>query len=249
MTDNPWVLDVSRDWVAACDVQQGFMQSNVQAADLWDFSARCRQVLELGGDCFDFTPLEDHRLALTIGDASGKSLPAALMITGVQLSLRTAASIIGSDLAAVVAGVNRQAHATSPAHRYTTLFYAVFDATTRVLRYVNAGHHPPMVVRRDNSILRLEAGGLPVGLLPDSAYHEGAVRLDQGDLVLAYTDGVTEATNPAGEEWGVQGLHKVAAENSARPTPDIVDEIFNRMDEFSHGSQADDATVAVLRVP
>jgi len=219
-----------------------------RASETLDYSAQCRQVHALGGDCYDFVPLADKRLAVMIGDASGKGLAAALMISNVQSSLRTAALLTGNDLAAVVAAVNRQVHASSLADRYATLFYGVFDAATRTLRYVNAGHNPPMVIRRDSSTVWLETGGAPVGMFPDWTYEEGVVQLNPGDLVLAYSDGVIEAVNPAGEEWGVESLRRAAAESDTQSADEIVHAIFATMDDFSRGRQTDDATVLALRV-
>lgn len=200
MASDVLVVDVSRDWAIACDVQQRFMQGMGAGIDTLDYGARCRQVRELGGDCYEFASLAHKRLALSIGDASGKSLAAALMISNVQSSLRTAELFTGDDRAAVLRAVNCQVHASSLTDQYATLFYGLFDGTMRTLRYVNAGHNPPMVIRRDGSIIWLETGGAPVGLFPDSTYEEGAVQLNPGDLLLAYTDGVSEAVNPAGEE-------------------------------------------------
>jgi sigma-B regulation protein RsbU (phosphoserine phosphatase) len=216
MTSDALVVDVSQDWAIACDVQQRFMQGLDSAIDTLDYSARCRQMREIGGDCYDFAPLPDNRLAMAVGDASGKSLAAALMIANVQSSLRTAALFTGNHGSAVLRAVNRQVHASALADRYATVFYGVFDGVTRTLRYVNAGHNPPMVIRRDGSIIWLEAGGPPVGMFPDSTYEEGAVQLNPGDLVLAYTDGVTEAVSPTGDEWGVEGLRLAAAESDAK---------------------------------
>lgn len=248
MMSDAWVVDVSQDWELACDVQQRFMQGLDPVIGTLDYSARCRQMRALGGDCYDLVPLPDNRLALAVGDASGKSLAAALMISNVQSSLRTAALLTGNDGAAVLRAVNRQVHESSSTNRYATLFYGVFDGSTRKLQYVNAGHNPPMVVRRDGSVIWLEAGGAPLGMFPDWIYQEGAVRLNPGDLVLAYTDGVTEAVDPAGKEWGAEGLRRAAAENATQRADGIVRAIFTSMDEFSRGRQTDDATVVVLRV-
>jgi phosphoserine phosphatase RsbU/P len=151
-------------------------------------------------------------------------------------------------VAAVLGAVNRQVYASSLADRYATLFYGVFDGGTRTLRHVNAGHNPPMVIRRDQSVIWLETGGPPVGMFSNFTYEESVVQLDPGDLVLAYTDGVIEAVNPAGEEWGVEGLRRAATENKAHSADDMVEAIFGSMDEFSRGRQTDDATVIVLRV-
>jgi len=213
-----------------------------------DYSGACRQMQVLGGDFFDFKPLDESRLAVAIGDASGKGIAAALMISNVQGSLRTATFLTGNDAPAALRAVNRLVYASTLENRYATLFYGVFDGATRTLRYVNAGHNPPIVIRQDNSIDWLETGGAPAGMFSDWTYEEGAIQLNPGDLVLAYTDGVTEASNPAGEEWGIEGLRSAAAENQARKASDVVGAIFQSIDEFSHRNQTDDATVAVLKV-
>jgi sigma-B regulation protein RsbU (phosphoserine phosphatase) len=245
MTDT-MVVDVSQDWATACDVQQRFMHHAVSAAAGISYAARCRQLRALGGDCFDFLPLPHDQLAFAVADASGKSLPAALMIANVQSSMRTAASFVGNDPAAVLGAVNRQLHTASLPDRFATLFYGVFDAATQTLRYANAGHNSPMVIRRDGSIAWLDAGGLPLGLLADSTYDEGAVHLYPGETVIAYTDGVIEAVNPSGEEWGVDGIMKAAVDSKAQRADELVDAIFRALEEFSKGRQSDDATVAVL---
>ena len=242
------VVETCSEWMAASEVQQRFLQYLEPAIDTLNYSARCRQVRELGGDAYDFVPLPHNRLALAVADASGKGLAAALMISNVQSSLRTAVAFAGNDGAAVLGAVNREVHASSLPNRYATLFYGVFDEATRALQYVNAGHNPPMVLRRDRSVLRLESGGPPVGMFPNWTYKEGAVQLDPGDLVLAFTDGVTEAVNPTGEEWGEEGLLRAVAEHDTQSADEMVEGIFRSMDEFSLGHQTDDATVMVLRV-
>jgi phosphoserine phosphatase RsbU/P len=248
MTNDAEVFDVSWDWVTACDVQERFMQQVGPTADTLRYSARCRQMRALGGDFYDFVPLSHDRLAVAVGDASGKGLAAALMISNVQSSLRTAALFVGDDGPGVLSAVNRQVHASSLEDRYATLFYGVFDGATRRLHYVNAGHHPPMVVRREGSISWLRAGGVPVGIFPDSAYAQEAIQLHPCDLILAYTDGVVEAENPAGEQWGAEGLRKMVGESYAQCPEHIVRSVFTSMDDFSRGCQTDDATVVVLRV-
>jgi sigma-B regulation protein RsbU (phosphoserine phosphatase) len=245
---NTMVVDVSQDWATACNVQQRFMDRAAPAVDGISYSARCRQLRALGGDCYDFLPLNRGQLAFAIGDASGKSLPAALMITNVQSSLRTAAFFAGGDPATVIGTVNRQLQTASHSERFATLFYGVFDAVTRTLGYSNAGHNPPLVIRRDGSVVRLENSGLPIGLFADSIYEEAVVHLQPGDTVVAYTDGVSEAVSLSGEEWGVEGITQAAVESGAREAEEIVDAIFMSLDEFSGGRQADDATIAVLRV-
>jgi sigma-B regulation protein RsbU (phosphoserine phosphatase) len=249
MTADATVIDVTQDWVTASHVQQRFMQGTKRGYRPLDYSARCRQVLELGGDCYDFVPLLDQRLGIVIGDASGKGLAASLMMANVLSSIRTAALFTGNDVLAALSAVNRQVHASSLPDRYATLFYGVFDERTRTLRYCNAGNNPPLLVRRNGLTVWLETGGAPVGMFADWKYEEGAVALDPGDVLVAYSDGVTETLNPAGEEWGPEGLRKATVESVARPADGLVRAIFASMDAFSQGRQTDDATVVVLRVP
>jgi phosphoserine phosphatase RsbU/P len=245
MTDT-MVVDVSQDWATACDVQQGFMDHALPTADGIRYAARCRQLRALGGDCYDFLSLPHDRLAFAIGDASGKSLPAALMIANVQSSLRTAAFFVGNEPAAVLRAVNRQLHTASLADRFATLFYGVFDASRRMLHYANAGHNPPLVIRRDGSIDSLNVGGLPLGLFTESTYEEGAIYLHPGDTVIAYTDGMVEAVNALGEEWGADGLRQAAVEGKAQDADELIDAIFASLDGFTRGRQTDDESVVVL---
>jgi sigma-B regulation protein RsbU (phosphoserine phosphatase) len=250
MTSNELVVDVSQDWMLACDVQQRFMRGFRGISSSVDHSAQCRQVRALGGDCYDLMPLADDRLALVVGDASGKGLAAALMIANVQSSLRAAALFTGNDLAGLLKVVNHLAYTSSPADRYATLFYGAFDGAGRTLRYVNAGHNPPILLRRNGSIEWLEAGGAPVGMFEDSMYEQREIQLERGDLLIAYTDGVIESTNQSGDEWGIEGLLRAAsrAAQSCRDADDLVKRIFSSMDEFSNEQQSDDATLAVGRV-
>jgi phosphoserine phosphatase RsbU/P len=242
------VTEPAGEWVAAFEVQHQFLQHAGPGIDSLDYSGRCRQVEEVGGDFYDFVPLPGNRLAVAIGDASGKGFAAALRISNVQSSLRTATLFAGSNLAMALHTVNRQVYGSSLASRYATLFYGVIDAATRTLHYVNAGHNPPMVIRPDGSILWLSTGGAPVGLFPDSIYEEGSVQLGSGDLILGYTDGVTESLNPSHCEWGIEGLRTAASASDAKSAGEMVDSIMQSMDTFSHAFQTDDATVAVIRV-
>src|SRR5258707_10258516 len=161
------VVQTCSGWRAASEVTQRFLQYLEPAIDTLSYSARCRQARELGGDAYDFVSLPHNRLALAVADASGKGLAAALMISNVQSSLRTAVAFAGNDGAALLGAVNREVHASSLPNRYATIFYGVFDEATRGLQYVNAGHNPPMVIRRDRSVVRLECGGPPGGMVPD----------------------------------------------------------------------------------
>jgi len=242
------VVDVSQDWLAACSLQERFMEILCAGAQTLTYNARCRQMRALGGDCFDFVPMPGRRVGIAVADASGKGLPAALIVANVQSSLRTAALFAPEDPAAVIGAVNRQLHACSPADRYATLFYGVFDEDTRTLRYVNAGHNPAAVIRRAGAVAWLEASAPPAGLFAQTVYRVQAVQLYPGDLIVAYTDGVVEATNTEGKEWGVDGLLGAVERCRTRQPAAIVEAAFAALDDFSAGSQTDDATILAALV-
>jgi len=255
MTSESIVVDVSQDWVAACGLQERFMEIPCNKAQRLACYARCRQMRALGGDCFHFVPLTGHRVGLAVADASGKGLPAALIVANVQSSLRTAALFAPEDPAAVVSAVNCQLHACSPVDRYATLFYGVFAETTRTLHYVNAGNNPAVVIRRGGPVAWLEPCAPPVGLFAETVYRAQAVQLYPGDLIMAYTDGSVEATNTAGEEWGVAGLLAAVTGLLAavkrcgtRQPESIVEAAFAALDEFSGDNQTDDATILAALV-
>lgn len=242
------VVDVSQDWLQACSVQERLMRAPAPAKERLEYSVSCRQLRSLGGDCYDFTWLADGRLAFLIGDASGKGVAAALMMAGVQASLRTASLFTGDDLPALLRAANLQVCYSSPAGRFATLFCGTVDPATGKLRYVNAGHNPPLVLHADSDCEWLETTGAPVGLFPDGEWTERTVQLRPGDRIVVYTDGVTETFSPAGDEWGAEGLLRSAREHAPESPDAMVGSILDAAYRFSQGAQCDDATLAVIRV-
>ena len=209
----------------------------------------CRQAEAVGGDFYDVFRLPTGELGITIGDVSGKGLGAALMMASVQATLRAEVRHATADLAALVGRANELFHEASLEHCYATLFYSTFEPSTRVMKYVNAGHFPPVVVRERSKIEWLDRGGPPVGLLPTCAYDVGSIALTASDLMVAYTDGVIETRNAAGEQWGVERLVRTlkAAEN--RTPIRLSSDITEAVDAFSCGAaQHDDMALVILRV-
>jgi phosphoserine phosphatase RsbU/P len=248
MTADEPILDVSQDWLQACSVQEHSMRAPARTNGRLDYSASCRQLRALGGDCYDFTCLSDGRLATLVGDASGKGVAAALMMAGVQASLRTASLFTGDNLPALLRAANLQVCFSSLANRFATLVCGILDPATRTLRYINAGHNSPAVLHADGSVDWLEPTGAPVGLFPDAVWQEGSLCLRPGDSFLLYTDGVIEACDPSGCEWGVDGLLAAARSSRTASANDLVCSIFDSMDQFCCGQPTDDATLAVVRL-
>jgi sigma-B regulation protein RsbU (phosphoserine phosphatase) len=243
---------VVKDLETAKDVQKAlFPQKDISIPGL-----HCRTFYKpaqgIGGDYYDFFPLPDDRWGIAIGDVSGKGIGAALIMASLQASLRAQALHAHSDLATLMADVDRLVHASSPVHLYASLFYAEFQPATRVLEYVNAGHNPPIVLRWKEDrceVFHLNAGGTPVGLLEETQFIPETFQFEGGDLLVAYTDGITESDNPSGELWGPDRLENLLRKCRHKNPDEIVQHILDERFAFAEGQpQRDDMTLVVMRV-
>jgi sigma-B regulation protein RsbU (phosphoserine phosphatase) len=215
-----------------------------------DYCGQCRPAGEVGGDYYDFLELPGGGLGIAVGDVSGKGVDAALMMASLEASMRALASVV-QDPADLVGRVNSLVCQASPANRYATLFYGEYDSATRRLTYVNAGHNPPVVLRNSGGtcqVLRLETGGPVIGLFPQR-YHCGMFSHDAGDLVMLFTDGVSESMNIRDEEWGEERLIELAKTCHGLPAREGTRRILAAARAFAEGTpQHDDMTLVVLRV-
>jgi sigma-B regulation protein RsbU (phosphoserine phosphatase) len=196
--------------------------------------------------------LPEGRLGIAIGDVSGKGIGAALIMASLEACLRAEAARGPEDLGAMVGNLNRMVYQASASNRYATFFYAQYDPATRQLVYVNAGHNAPMLLRPRSGgweILRLTVGGMVVGLLEGPPYQQDTVSLQAGDLLVAFTDGISEAMNVADEEWGEERLIMTVQSCASLPAARILSQIMAAADAFAAGAaQHDDMTLVVLWV-
>ena len=244
-------VERNRELDLARDVQQRlFPQVYPQITGL-DYAGACRPALGVGGDYYDFIRLSDAELGIAIGDVSGKGIPAALLMATLRAYLHGQTRHRVTDLAEVMVNLNRLVYESSAANRYATFFYAQYDSSTRLLEYVNAGHNPPLIFRTRGgrrAVLRLDVGGPVIGLMPDCSYVQQRVTLEEGDVLVLYTDGVTEAMNTSGEEWGEERLTQVIGASRALPARELNDRIMRTADEFAAGAaQYDDMTLITAR--
>jgi sigma-B regulation protein RsbU (phosphoserine phosphatase) len=241
----------TRDIEIARDVQQRLFPQDYPAIPGLDYSGMCRPALGVGGDYYDFIPLPAGHLGIAIGDVSGKGVPAALLMATLRAYLRGAQTIHHqSDLTVLMANLNRLVYESSAANRYATFFYGEFDPASGALAYVNGGHNAPMLFRagRNQEMLRLETGGPVVGLMEDCCYQQGRVTLERSDVLVAYTDGVSEAMNAADDEWGEDRLKDTVEPKRETAARDLIDEVMRAADAFVAGApQHDDMTLVVLR--
>jgi len=238
----------NEDLATAHAVQQRLLVRGHGLVANADCSAFCRQAHAVGGDFYDFLNMPKGGLGFAIGDVAGKGIGAALLAANLEATLRAEARRAPSEVAEVIANVNHQFHEACFEEGYATLFYAAFDPAARILKYVNAGHNPPLLRRGDGSVEWLDTGGAPVGMFSAWWYQEGSVQLNPGDVLVAYTDGIVEAQNMFGEDWGMGRLPQIVAECSHEPAAEINKSIWKAVDQFVGGAaQRDDMTVLVLR--
>jgi serine phosphatase RsbU (regulator of sigma subunit) len=233
----------------AAEIQRQFLPARapvVAGLELAGFNAACRTV---GGDYYDFLPYPDGRVGVVIGDVAGKGMPAALLMTSLQAKVQALAET-PTDPADFVARLNRSLATTCPRNRFITLCYSLIDPQTGEVSFCNAGHNPPLLFRRDGEVGQLEGGGPVLGILPAMSYECRHTRMEPGDFVLFYSDGVTEACNPAGEEFQDR-LLEVASGLRDHPAADIVSAVHQAVTDWIAGQPpADDITlVAVRRLP
>jgi sigma-B regulation protein RsbU (phosphoserine phosphatase) len=245
---------MNREVEIAREVQERLFPQELPSVEGVDFYGACRPALGVGGDYYDFLELADGRLGIAIGDVSGKGIGAALMMASLQASLRAQALHAKGDLAELMSRVNTLVYEASTTNRYATFFYGQLDPATRKLDYVNAGHNPPFLVRRkedDFEIIRLEEGGAVVGMLPSMlvSYKQGAITLEKGDLLVGFTDGISEAMNPGDEEWGEEAMLEAIKARFDLKAVEMLEYLVECADRFADGAkQHDDMTAIIVRV-
>ncbi len=243
----------NREMEIAREVQERLFPQEMPQLEGVSIAGACRPALGVGGDYYDVFTLQDGRLGLAIGDVSGKGISAALLMASLRASLRGVTIDNPREFAKLMDKVNRLVYEASASNRYATFFFGAFDPATRVLECVNAGHNAPLVLRQKSDgsfeILRLEADGPVVGLLPFAVYTEQSLRLEPGDLLVSYTDGISEAMTHDDEEWGEERMMAAAANASSCTADEVLRTIFDEADKFTAGApQHDDMSLLILKL-
>jgi sigma-B regulation protein RsbU (phosphoserine phosphatase) len=229
----------------ARDVQQRLLPAGLTGLPGYDIQAYWKPVHEVGGDYFDAIRVGGASVGICIADVAGKGLPAALLMSNMQASVRAFAQRTTSP-AEMCRELNRVALENAKAARFTTLFYAVLDSDGGSLRYTNAGHVPPIVLRRDGTIHRLSDGGTVLGIFRDADYEETQVRFDPGDRLVLITDGITEARNGQDEEFGEERLLRLVQEHRELSAGSLQRVLLDELESFAAGPLQDDATLMIV---
>jgi len=217
-----------KELAVARDIQASFLPKRAPDVPGFELAGATQPHAEVGGDYFDFIRVSDSRLGIAIADVSGKGIPAALIMAGFRMSLLAE---IRNEFAlrAVMRKVNSLLHESTERDKFVTAFYGMLDFKNRVIVFANAGHNPPILLRLDGSIQYLLEGGVALGVLPDARYEERPLALQKGDILLFYTDGISEAESPEGEQYGTRrlehALRRLAPGSAQEILKGIVDEV------------------------
>ena len=243
----PGPSNESRDLVIARRVQSRLLPQTLPSLATLDCAAMCVEAGAVGGDGYDFLDLGRGQVALGLADASGKGISAALLLANLQASLRSQAGRAAEDLPGLLRAVNRLFCASTSPEHYATLFVGVYDDMTRRMRYVNCGHNPPLLLRAQGACDRLPATAPVVRLLEDWDGALVEIAIGFGDTLLLYSDGMTEATNAGGEEFG--DIRLAAALRAYRPLPmaDLPRALVAEVEAFAAGAHEDDITLVAAR--
>jgi len=238
-------LRMEQELATARLIQQALLPKSFQQFSHFQVSGTNQSCLAVGGDYFDLMELNADQTAFVIADVCGKGLGAALVTAMLQGTF--SAMTLGQEPARICAHVNRFMCARSEVKRYATLFFGILHTSGR-LEFINAGHLPPLLVRADRVESVFPARCIPLGLFPDTEFKAGSSTLEPGDTLVLYTDGVNEAMNPQGKQFGTDRLREVAAQHASARIEELQAGILTAVEKFTQGApQADDLTLLILR--
>jgi phosphoserine phosphatase RsbU/P len=238
---------LEREQQVASEIQQRFLPTTAPIVNGYELQGISFPCYEIGGDYYDFIQRDDGKLVVALGDVSGKGTAAALLMSSLHAAIHAQADIHDS-LVKTISAVNRYLVDSIPANRFVTLFYAELDPKNGALSFLNAGHNPPLIVHTGGTMEQLASGGLPLGIMSNADFREGRTKLYPGDVLVIYSDGVSEAVNPSGEEFGPTRLYEVVARNLDASAGGIRDRIESALTKFCQGTPAaDDITLVIVK--
>jgi len=239
---------LERELDLAAEIQRQILPKGSPQVPGYDLAGWNRPARQVGGDYYDLLPLENGKVAVILGDVSGKGMPAALLVSTLHSALRLLLDRIGVG-PELMDRLNRHLVESSLSNKFVTSLVAELDPATGEMTYLNAGHNPALLLRGDDqTVEQLGPGGVPLGLLPNARFSARQVELRPGDLLWVYSDGITEAESVTDEEFGMERLTRCLAENRDRPLGEIMATIDREVTRFAEGlPQRDDQTVVLLR--
>ena len=238
---------LEREMELAAEIQQQLLPKAMPQIPGYEVVGWNRPARQAGGDYYDFQRLGQDAWGMVVGDVVGKGVPAAILVSTLHSALRVLLDQmeVGPPL---IERLNRHIFESSSPNKFITMLLAALDTERHRLAYLNAGHNPGLVVRASGEATQMESAGLPLGLMPHGKFGDAVLELGPGDLVCIYSDGITECEEPDEEEFGLERLIALLADQRRRPLPEILHRIDKAVTEFAQGQpQGDDQTVILLR--
>lgn len=238
---------MKRELQLAAKLQQDFFPKENPSCENYEIAGKNIPCQEVGGDYYDFISIDPCHLGIAIADVSGKGMSASLLMASLRASLHAEVHT-GYDLGAMVLKLNDFVHRSSAINQFITFFYCELDKKTSELRYINAGHNPPLMVKPRAGINSLDSSGLCLGMLPSVSYDLKTLAFDPGDILLLFTDGITESRNKNNEEFGVERLGAIVQTQGRTSAFDLTQTILKELNEFTaNADPADDRTLVVIK--
>lgn len=239
--------DLLKDLEVAAQVQRLFLPAGKPSISGLDVAGMMLPAKVVGGDYYDYTPIDAHTIQLVVADVAGKGVPAALLMSATAAAMQVETNH-DRNMLAQVERLNEGIHAISDEERYVTLLVAEIDTDRRLLRYVNCGHNPALLFQASTGkVTRLNSSCLPIGLSPQENCELASAELMPGDMVVFYTDGVTEAENRLGEEFGLERLSEVVRRGSSLSAGELMTDIYKSTADFCGENFNDDVTILVVK--
>lgn len=238
---------MERELELATEIQQSFQPSSPPVIEGYEFQGISFSCYEIGGDYYDFIQRHDGKMMIALGDVSGKGTAAALLMSSVHAAIH-AQTAAKNTLLETVTSVNKYLADNTPSNRFVTLFIAELDPATGKIAYINAGHNPPLIGRNDGTVEQLGSGGFPLGIIPMAEYELGETYLKGDEALVIYSDGVSEAANLKGEEFGMERLSDVISKNLQKSASGMRDKIESSLSSFTQSAPAgDDITMVIVK--
>ena len=231
----------------AARIQNELLPQSSPGIPGYEIAGRTIPAQEVGGDYYDFIPIDDHRWAFCLGDVTGKGLPASLLMANLQATLRGQTLTAGTPKTCLERSNQLLFQSTAP-EKFATLFYTILDTQNHSLHYSNAGHENPYLFCTQSATKRLSVGGIPLGMLPEFTFEQGTIPIEEHSMLVIFSDGVTEAMNAEEDQFGEARIAEVLAQYKEAPAAQVIDQLVAAVKKHAAGHpQSDDITVVVLR--
>ncbi len=241
------LLNLKEEMRMANIIQQNLLPKSHPRINGYQISVKNISAKEVGGDYYDFMEIEDSNLGFCLGDITGKGMPAAMLMANLQATLRSQ-TMVQKDCAKCLEITNKLLFKSTESSKFATLFYGLLDPENNIIEYCNGGHDNTILFRKNNEYIALETTGLLLGCFEDSTYQNKQIKMDPGEVLMLYSDGITEAMNKVDEELGLEKLIEIVQNSKENSSETILNNVLKEVKEHSIGvPQSDDVTIMIIK--